>query len=115
MACKITVLYMKLLVDALWPCAETKAAVCLILGQCVCASVCVDQWCGGLNGNAHRSGTIRRSGPVGGGVSLRVGFEVSNAQAKASASLLVACESRYRTLSSFSNTISACTLPCFLS
>ena len=55
----------------------------------------------------------RRCGLVGGSLSLGLGFEVSEAQARprGSISLPVACGSRCRTLSSFSCTMSACMPP----
>jgi hypothetical protein len=62
----------------------SQIAFWLGVGLCVC---------GGLNENgSHRlieSGTISRCGLVGGSVSLEVGFEVSNAQARHSVSLFL--------------------------
>jgi hypothetical protein len=51
---------------------------------------------------------------VGGTVSLGVGFEVSDTQARPSVTL-VACEYGCRTLSYLSNTMSAYVQPCFQS
>jgi hypothetical protein len=49
-------------------------------------------------------------GPVGGNVSLRVGFAVSNTQASI---FQLPTDLEGRTLGSFSSTMSACVLPCF--
>jgi hypothetical protein len=67
---------------------------------------------------------IRRHDLVGVGVAflwkcvtVKAGFEVTNAQAMPSVGMQspsAACKSRCRTLSSFSSTMSACMLPCFL-
>ena len=78
------------------------------------------QFSGGLNKNGpHRpigSGTIGRCGLAGGSVSLGVGFEVLEIQVRPSGSLAlpVGYQSRCRTLSYLSSTLSALMLPCSL-